>query len=40
VRGWWQRMAGSPQAAEAMTINRFREQKLVSLTERYALLQQ
>ena len=38
-KGWW-RMAGSPQATEAMTIKWFREQKLVSLTERYATLQQ
>ena len=38
-KGWW-RMAGSPQAAEAMTIKWFTEQKLVILTERYAALQQ
>lgn len=38
-KGWW-RLAGSPQAAEAMTINWFTEQKLVNLTERYATLQQ
>jgi RNA-directed DNA polymerase len=38
-KGWW-RMAGSPQATEAMTIKWFREQKLVSVTERYATLQQ
>jgi len=38
-KGWWC-MAGSPQAAEAMTIQWFREQGLVSLTERYAALQQ
>ncbi len=37
-RGWW-RMAGSPQATEAMTIQWFRDQKLVSLTERYLELQ-
>ena len=37
-RGWW-RMAGSPQAAEAMTIQWFTDQKLVSLTERYLELQ-
>jgi len=38
-KGWW-RMAGSPQAAKAMTIKWFTEQKLVILTERYAALQQ
>jgi RNA-directed DNA polymerase len=38
-KGWW-RIAGSPQAAEAMTIQWFREQGLASLTERYAALQQ
>ncbi len=37
-RGWW-RMAGSPQATEAMTVQWFRDQKLVSLTERYLTLQ-
>lgn len=37
-RGWW-RMAGSPQATEAMTIQWFIDQKLVSLTERYLELQ-
>lgn len=37
-RGWW-RMAGSPQATEAMTIQWFTDQKLVSLTERYLELQ-
>ena len=37
-RGWW-RMAGSPQATEAMTIQWFKDQKLVSLTERYLELQ-
>jgi RNA-directed DNA polymerase len=36
-KGWW-RMAGSPQAAEAMTLEWFREQGLVSLTKRYATL--
>jgi RNA-directed DNA polymerase len=36
-KGWW-RMAGSPQAAEAMPNSWFREQGLVSLTERYAML--
>ncbi|MBI2907970.1 MAG: group II intron reverse transcriptase/maturase [Chloroflexi bacterium] len=38
-KGWW-RMAGSPQATEAMPYAWFREQNLVSLTERYAALQQ
>jgi RNA-directed DNA polymerase len=37
-RGWW-RMAGSPPAAEAMTLQWFKEQGLVSLTERYLALQ-
>ena len=37
-RGWW-RMAGSPPATEAMSIQWFRDQKLVSLTERYLALQ-
>jgi RNA-directed DNA polymerase len=37
-RGWW-RMAGSPQATEAMSIQWFRHHKLVSLTERYLTLQ-
>jgi RNA-directed DNA polymerase len=37
-RGWW-RMAGSPPATEAMSIQWFRDQKLVSLTERYLELQ-
>jgi len=37
-KGWW-RKAGSPQANEAMSIAWFREQGLVSLTERYAALQ-
>ena len=37
-KGWW-RMAGSPQAAEAMTIQWFRDQGLLSLAERYATLQ-
>jgi len=37
-KGWW-RMAGSPQAAEAMTIQWFQELGLVSLTVRYAELQ-
>ncbi len=36
--GWW-RMAGCPQAAEAMNLQWFKEQKLVSLTERYLTLQ-
>ncbi len=37
-KGWW-RMAGSPQAAEAMTLAWFKDQGLVCLTERYAALQ-
>lgn len=37
-KGWW-RMAGSPPAAEAMTLQWFKEQGLVSLTERYLALQ-
>ena len=37
-KGWW-RMAGSPQAAEAMTIRWFQELGLVRLTVRYAELQ-
>ena len=36
-KGWW-RMAGSPQAAEAMTLQWFQELGLVSLTVRYAEL--
>lgn len=36
-KGWWGK-AGSPQASEAMSIPWFREQGLVSLTERYAAL--
>ena len=36
-RGWW-RMAGSPQANEAMSNQWFREQGLVSLTGRYLAL--
>ena len=38
-KGWW-RMAGSPQAAEAMSLAWFREQGLVTLTERYTWLKQ
>jgi RNA-directed DNA polymerase len=38
-KGWW-RMAGSPQAAEAMPNAWFKQQGLVSLTERYATLHQ
>jgi len=38
-KGWW-RKAGSPQANEAMSTAWFREQGLVSLTERYAALHQ
>ena len=37
-KGWW-RMAATPQAHEAMTKAWFRQQDLVSLTERYAALQ-
>ncbi|MHC4932583.1 MAG: group II intron reverse transcriptase/maturase [Planctomycetota bacterium] len=37
-RGWW-RMAGSPQATEAMDLQWFRDQKLDCLTERYLELQ-
>lgn len=36
-KGWW-RMAGSPQAAESMTIEWFKTQGLANLTERYASL--
>jgi len=36
-KGWW-RMAGSRPAAEAMTLQWFKEQGLVSLTERYLAL--
>jgi RNA-directed DNA polymerase len=36
-KGWW-RMAGSPQAAEAMPVAWFRDQGLVCLTERHAAL--
>jgi len=36
--GWW-RMAGCPQAAEAMSLQWFKDKKLVSLTERYLTLQ-
>ena len=38
-KGWW-RKAGSPQAAEAMTKAWFKSQGLISLTERYAVLNQ
>jgi len=38
-KGWW-RKAGSPQASEAMPTAWFREQGLVSLSERYAALHQ
>jgi len=38
-KGWW-RKAGSPQANEAMPMAWFREQGLVSLSERYAALHQ
>jgi RNA-directed DNA polymerase len=36
-KGWW-RKAGSPQAAEAMTIQWFRDQGLLTLTKRHATL--
>ena len=36
-KGWW-RMAGSPQASEAMTIAWFKKQGLVSLVDRYVAL--
>jgi RNA-directed DNA polymerase len=36
-KGWW-RMAGSPQAAEAMTIAWFEQQGLVSLAQHHAAL--
>jgi len=36
-KGWW-RLAGSPHAAQAMSLDWFREQGLVSLTERYVEL--
>ena len=38
-KGWW-RLAGSPQAAEAMSLAWFREQGLTALTARYAQLKQ
>jgi len=38
-KGWW-RMAGSPQAANAMTNRWFQSQGLISLTARYAALRQ
>ena len=37
-KGWW-RMAGSPQATEAMTLQWFKEQGLVNLTDKYLELQ-
>jgi len=37
-KGWW-RMAGTPQACEAMNLTWFKTQGLVCLTERYATLQ-
>jgi len=36
----WRRLAGSPQAAEAMSLAWFREQGLVAPTARYNLLNQ
>jgi len=38
-KGWW-RLAGSPQAAEAMSLAWFREQGLVALTARYTLFEE
>lgn len=37
-KGWW-RMAGTPQASEAMPLAWFQSQGLLSLTERYTALQ-
>jgi RNA-directed DNA polymerase len=37
-KGWW-RMAGSPQAAEAMPIQWFEQMRVINLTNRYLLLQ-
>ncbi|HSW30995.1 MAG TPA: hypothetical protein VLH75_16035, partial [Longimicrobiales bacterium] len=37
-KGWW-RLAGSPPATEAMTLEWFKDQGLVNLTERYLALQ-
>jgi len=38
-KGWW-RMAGSPQAANAMSNRWFKDQGLISLTVKYAELRQ
>jgi hypothetical protein len=38
-KGWW-RMAGSPQAANAMSNRWFKDQGLLSLTVKYAALRQ
>ena len=38
-KGWW-RLAGSPQAAQAMSLARIRDQGLITLTTRYAQLKQ
>jgi len=38
-KGWW-RLSGSPQAAEAMSLTWFRDQGLITLTDRYAQLNQ
>ena len=38
-KGWW-RLAGSPQAAEAMSLVWSRNQSLIALTARYAQLNQ
>lgn len=37
-KGWW-RMAGSPQATEAMTLQWFQDRRLANLTDRYLELQ-
>ena len=37
--GWW-RLAGSPQAAEAVSLAWFRDQGLITLADRYAQLNQ
>ena len=38
-KGWW-RLSGSPQAAEAMSLAWFRDQRLITLADRYAQLNQ
>ncbi len=37
-KGWW-RLAGTPQASEAMSLAWFRSQGLLSLADRYTALQ-